>query len=56
MMMPTRRKHSFWQYYPGTLLRPRTTLAAQRIKTGPAILVGEVAFVVYQGVFLIFNR
>lgn len=30
--------------------------AAQRIKRGPAIFVGIVAFFVYQGVFFIFNR
>ncbi len=30
--------------------------AAQRIKRGPAILVGIVAFIVYQGIFFIFNR
>jgi hypothetical protein len=30
--------------------------AAQRIRRGPAILVGVLAFLVYQGVFFIFNR
>jgi hypothetical protein len=30
--------------------------AAQRLKPGPAILVGLVAAIVYQGVFFIFNR
>ncbi len=30
--------------------------AAQRIKRGPAILIGIVAFIAYQGVFFIFNR
>jgi len=30
--------------------------AAQRLRRGPAILVGVLAFLVYQGVFLIFNR
>lgn len=30
--------------------------AAQRIRRGPAVLVGVLAFLVYQGVFLIFNR
>ena len=30
--------------------------AAQRIKWGPAIFIGFVSFIVYQGSFLIFNR
>ena len=30
--------------------------AAQRLRRGPAVLVGVLAFLVYQGVFLIFNR
>lgn len=30
--------------------------SAQRIKLGPAILIGIVAFIVYQGIFFIFNR
>ena len=30
--------------------------AAQRIRRGPAIIVGLLSFIVYQGVFLIFNR
>jgi hypothetical protein len=29
---------------------------AQRIKTAPAILIGLVAFALYQGMFLLFNR
>ncbi|MBE0643943.1 MAG: YIP1 family protein [Bacteroidetes bacterium] len=29
---------------------------AQRIKTAPAILIGFVAFALYQGMFLLFNR
>lgn len=30
--------------------------AAQRVRRGPAILVGALGFIVYQGVFFIFNR
>jgi Yip1-like protein len=30
--------------------------SAQRIKLGPAIFIGFVAFIVYQGTFFIFNR
>ena len=35
---------------------PKAVGAAQRIRRGPALLVGILAFVTYQGVFLIFNR
>jgi hypothetical protein len=38
------------------VLFPKGVGAAQRIGRGPALLVGVVAFVVYQGFFLIFNR
>jgi hypothetical protein len=38
------------------VLYPLAVKAAQRIKTAPAILVGELAFIVYQGVFFVFNR
>lgn len=38
------------------VLFPKGTGAAQRIGRGPAILVGVLSFLVYQGVFLIFNR
>jgi hypothetical protein len=38
------------------LLFPKGIGAAQRIRNGPAILVGVLAFIVYQGIFLIFNR
>jgi Yip1 domain len=34
----------------------RGVIAAQRIKPGPAIFIGLVSFVVYQGIFFIFNR
>lgn len=38
------------------ILFPKAIGAAQRLRRGPAILVGILAFLVYQGVFLIFNR
>jgi hypothetical protein len=38
------------------VLYPLAVRSAQKIKLGPAILVGELAFIVYQGVFFIFNR
>ncbi|MBE7554889.1 MAG: YIP1 family protein [Anaerolineales bacterium] len=38
------------------LLFPKGIGAAQRIRPGPAILIGVLAFIVYQGVFVIFNR
>lgn len=38
------------------LLFPKGVGAAQRIRSGPAILIGVLAFMVYQGAFLIFNR
>jgi hypothetical protein len=37
------------------VLLTRGVIASQRIKRGPAILIGLVAFVVYQGTFFIFN-
>ncbi len=38
------------------ILFPKGIGAAQRMRRGPAILVGVLALLVYQGVFLIFNR
>jgi hypothetical protein len=38
------------------VLFPKGIGAAQRIRRGPAVLVGVLAYLVYQGVFLIFNR
>ena len=38
------------------LLYPKAVATAQSLKPAPAILIGLLAFVVYQGVFLIFNR
>ena len=38
------------------LLFPKGIGAAQRIRSGPAILAGVLAFMVYQSVFVIFNR
>jgi hypothetical protein len=38
------------------VLYPKAVGASQRLRPAPAILIGLLAFVVYQGVFLIFNR
>jgi hypothetical protein len=38
------------------VLYPKAVGASQRLKPGPAILVGVLSFAVYQLVFLIFNR
>ena len=38
------------------VLLTRGVISAQRIKPGPAIFIGLVSFVVYQGIFFIFNR
>jgi hypothetical protein len=38
------------------VLFPTGIRAAQRIKLGPAILIGVSAYIVYQFIFLIFNR
>lgn len=38
------------------VLFPKRIRAAQRIRRGPALAVGILAFVVYMGIFLIFNR
>jgi hypothetical protein len=38
------------------VLFPKGIASAQHLRRGPAILVGVVAFIVYQGVFFIFNR
>lgn len=38
------------------VLFPKGIGSAQRIRRGPAILVGVLSFLVYQGVFFIFNR
>ena len=37
-------------------LFPKGIGAAQKLRRGPAILIGILAFLVYQGVFLIYNR
>ena len=46
-MVRSLTEHDFFGGNPG---------AAQRIRRGPAIFVGILAFVTYQGAFLIFNR
>lgn len=38
------------------VLLTKGVIAAQRIKRGPAVLIGFVALIVYQGIFFIFNR
>ena len=38
------------------VLFPKAIGASQRLKTGPAILVGVLSYLVYQFVFFIFNR
>jgi hypothetical protein len=38
------------------VLFPKGVAAAQRIRRGPAVLVGVLAFIAYQGMFLVFNR
>jgi hypothetical protein len=38
------------------VLFPKAAGASQRIKTGPAIFIGVLSYLVYQFVFLIFNR
>jgi hypothetical protein len=47
-------------YYTGLImlfvLLTKGVGAAQRIRRGPAILIGIVSFIAYQGVFFIFNR
>jgi hypothetical protein len=58
---PTIWRTILWICY-GTALVWAPTLcvlgvaAAHRLRRGPAVLVGVLAFVVYQGVFFIFNR
>jgi hypothetical protein len=38
------------------VLFPKAVGAAQRMRRGPAIFIGVLVFLLYQGVFLIFNR
>jgi hypothetical protein len=38
------------------LLFSKGIMAAQRIRTAPSVLLGVLAFAVYQGIFVIFNR
>lgn len=58
---PTIWRTILWIFYGLYLilflvLFPKGIGSAQRMQRGPAILVGVLAFLVYQGVFLIFNR
>lgn len=58
---PTMSRTVLWIFYGlyfiwFLVLFPKGIGSAQRIRRGPAILVGVLAFLVYQGVFVIFNR
>lgn len=58
---PTIWRTILWTLYTLSIiwfivLFPKGIRAAHRIRRGPAILVGVVAYIVYQGVFVIFNR
>jgi len=58
---PTLWRTILWIFYSLSfilffVLFPKGIGAAQRMRRGPAILVGVLSFLVYQGVFLIFNR
>lgn len=58
---PTIWRTILWVFYSLSILWflvlfPVGIRAAQRIRRGPAVLVGVLAYVLYQGVFVIFNR
>lgn len=58
---PTIQRTILWIFYGLYLilfliLFPKGVGAAQRMQRGPTILIGVLAFFVYQGFFLIFNR
>jgi hypothetical protein len=58
---PTIWRTILWVFYGLYLilflvLFPKGIGAAQRIRRGPAILIGVLAYIVYQGVFVVFNR
>jgi hypothetical protein len=58
---PTIWRTILWLLYGASIiwflvLFPKGVGAAQRLRRGPAILVGVLAYRVYQGVFVIFNR
>ncbi len=58
---PTIWRAILWFLYTLSLvlflvLFPKAIGAAQRIRSGPAVLVGVLSFLVYQVVFLVFNR
>jgi len=58
---PTIWRTILWIFYSLSfilffVLFPKGIGTAQRLRLGPAILVGVLSFLVYQGFFLIFNR
>ena len=58
---PTIWRVILWIFYGGSIfvfliLFPKAVGAARRLRPGPAILIGVLSYLVYQGVFLIFNR
>jgi hypothetical protein len=58
---PTIWRALLWLIYGASTLFflisfPKAIGAAQKLPRGPAILIGILAFFIYQGVFLIFNR
>jgi hypothetical protein len=58
---PTIWRAILWVLYGMSILLflvlfPKAVGASQRIGRGPAIVIGVLAFVVYQVVFLVFNR
>jgi hypothetical protein len=58
---PTMWRTILWILYGLSLiwflvLFPKGVGAAPRLRRSPAILVGVLAYLMYQGVFMIFNR
>jgi hypothetical protein len=58
---PTIWRVVLWIFYGASavafvVLLPKAVGAAGRLRRGPAILLGVIAYLVYQGVFIIFNR
>jgi hypothetical protein len=58
---PTVWRVILWIFYGGSILVflilfPKAVGAARRLRRGPGILIGVIAYLVYQGVFIIFNR
>ena len=58
---PTVWRVVLWFFYGGSILVflvlfPKAVGAAARLPRGPAILIGVLSYLLYQGVFLVFNR